>query len=594
MKDDNEYNNKLFVYEKEIEILNQKISDLETENTNLKLKLVELSKLRQNIIELEHNNKILNEVKKKNMIKIKDLENEILKITQDSKEEKRNLEKNLEAEILYYKGLNETGLSKIDNADRIIKLNENQHNYIKILESKINETRYENNFKMEQLQLEHERHYIKLKRQMLDSIQKEKQNMNKNNEYNLELNTKFGILYKNQMLNELEHQSLQIMDLLKLKEKHEKMIFLLQQELETHKQVEKIIAKKKDEYLELVKKHVDNNNISKSKEINNKNEKKIIPLLNIDSNKNCLTERNLYNDGKFRFLNKKQYFDYKSLEKLYKDLLEDYKFIKSRYNTLKDKEKIFQNKYKVIINLFNEALEEILKDEEIKKRENIYINIKELNKDNYEKFTKEEKYYILVALINHLLPLIKINDNEKDLNLLKDKIKNVEFKMNKTRITKFSDSSRCQTMRKPFLGITSSNFFNISDNNESKLNTDRHQFVSLFGDDYIQYGKSIFTEKGQSVKKEKTCFDKIWKKKNKLKKNESHNLKKINRNFREFSKTKTFIDNNNNSNANTNRDNKIDNFRQKLQSSSGKKEYKIAGFKRGNTFDRKFVRVMVI
>ena len=589
MKDDNEYNNKLFVYEKEIEILNQKISDLETENTNLKLKLVELSKLRQSIIELEHNNKILNQVKKKNMIKIKDLENEILKITQDSKEEKRNLEKNLEAEILYYKGLNETGLSKIDNADRIIKLNETQHNFIKILESKINETKYENNFKMEQLQLEHERHYIKLKRQMLDSIQKEKQNMNKNNEYNLELNTKFGILYKNQMLNELEHQSLQIMDLLKLKEKHEKIIYLLQQEIETHKQVEKIMTKKKEEYLEIVKKHIDNKSVGAKK----KNEKKIIPLLNIESNKNCLTERNLYNDGKFRFLNKKQYHDYKSLEKIYKDLLEDYKFIKSKYNTLKDKEKMFQDKYKVIINLFNEALEEILKDEEIKNRENIYINIKELNKDNYEKFTKEEKYYILVTLINQLLPLIKINNNEKDLNLLKDKIKNVEFKMNKTQITRFSDSSRCQTMRQPFFGITSSNFFNISDNNESKLNTDRHQhqFISLFGDDYIQYGKSIFSEKGQNVKKEKNYFDKIWKKKNKLRKNENNILKNINRNFRQFSKTKTFIDNNNNSN--TNRDNKNENFRKILQSSSGKK-YKNADFKRGNTFDRKFVRVMVI
>ena len=164
--------------------------------------------------------------------------------------------------------------------------------------------------------------------------------------------------------------------------------------------------------------------------------------------------------------------------------------------------------------------------------------------------------------------------------------------MNKTQITKFSDSSRCQTMRKPFLAITSSNFFNISDNNESKLNTDRHQnqFVSLFGDDYIQYGKNIFTEKGQSVKKEK--IDKIWKKKNKLKKNENHNLNNINRNFRNFSKTKTFIDNN--SKTNTNRENHIENFRKKLQSSSDKKEYKNVGFKRGNTFDRKFVRVMVI
>lgn len=112
---------------------------------------------------------------------------------------------------------------------------------------------------MDQLQLEHERHYLKLKKQMLDYIQKAQQNMNKNNEYNLELNTKFGILYKNQMLNELEHQSNQIKELLSLKAKNEKIIYLLKEELETHKQVEQIIAKKKEEYLELIKKFEKNN-----------------------------------------------------------------------------------------------------------------------------------------------------------------------------------------------------------------------------------------------------------------------------------------------------------------------------------------------
>ena len=70
--------------------------------------------------------------------------------------------------------------------------------------------------------------------------------MSKNNEYNLELNTKFNILYKNQMMNELENQSKQIKDLLKIKERHQKMIFILQQEIKTHKKVEEILTKKKN------------------------------------------------------------------------------------------------------------------------------------------------------------------------------------------------------------------------------------------------------------------------------------------------------------------------------------------------------------
>ena len=92
MKDDYQYNNMLISCEKEIESLNQKISDLETENRNLKLKIFELSKTRQYMAQVENNNKILNELKKKNFIKIKDLENEVLKITEDSKEENRNLQ----------------------------------------------------------------------------------------------------------------------------------------------------------------------------------------------------------------------------------------------------------------------------------------------------------------------------------------------------------------------------------------------------------------------------------------------------------------------------------------------------------------------
>lgn len=579
MKNDYEYNNRLFEYQREIESLKQKVSELQSTNRNLQLKILEQQKNRNYFLQVENNNKILTEDQKKKINRIKDLEDEILKVTENSKEENRNLQKNLEAEILYYKGLNETGLSKIYAADKVIKLNETQHNFILKLEEKIDEIRDENKVKMNQLQIEHERHYLKLKKQMMDFIKKAQDDMSKNNADNLELNTKFGILYKNQMLNELENQSLQIMDLLKLKEKQQKMIYVLQQEVATHKQVEEIITKKKDEYLKLVQKSTEKN-LSKKNSI----DKNSIPLLKINNN-NCLTDRNIYNHRSFRMMNKKDYNDYKSLEKLYKELLEENHFIKNRYNTLKDKEKMFQEKYKGIINLFNEALEELLKDDEIKNRENIYININEINKGNFEKFTKEEKYYLLVALINNILPLIHISENEKMLSNLKNKINSVEFKMNKTQMTKFSDTSRRQTLQKPFFGISSTNFYNMSTNEESNLiSNDRQQFVSIFGDDYIQYGKSIFSEP-KSIKKEKE-FQKFWKTKTKRSSDNRQNDKK--RNFGIFLKSNTYVGTNNNNEE-------IESFRKKLENISEKKEgKKIQIFKRGNSLDKKLVRVMVI
>ena len=280
-------------------------------------------------------------------------------------------------------------------------------------------------------------------------------------------------------------------------------------------------------------------------------------------------------------MNKKEYHDYKSLEKIYKELLEEYKYVKNKYNTLKDKEKMYQDKYKGIIKLLNEAFEDLIKDEEIVKRKNIYINVNDLNKGSYEKYTKKEKYYILVFIINHLLPLIHINENENKLSSLKDKINNIEFKMNKTQMAKFSDSSRCQTIRKPLLGMTSNNFFNISTNNESVMNSERQNFVSIFGDDYIQYGKKILTEKGQSIKKGKINFDKILKKKNKIKNSNNDDFNKIIKNFSNFGKTKNFFNNNKNY--------QIESFTNNIENSRDKKIYK-----RKNTFDRKLVRIMIV
>ena len=565
MKNESQYNSLFISFKKEIYSLEEKVSKLEKENLNLKYKILELTKNRDYLIKLDNNNKLLSEEQKKRLDRIKDLENEILKLTESSKEENRNLKKDLEREISYYKGLNDTGLSKILAAESIMKLNETQHNYIIKLEEEINTIKKENTIKLEQLQIDHERHYIKLKKQMMDVMKKAQDEMSKNNTENLELNMNFGLLYKNQMLNELENQSLQIEELLKLKEKQAKKIYILEQEIETHKKVEQMISQKKDEYLKLAKKRT-------SKTLENKIVQPI-PLRNAENNNTCLTFRSGYNNSKFRSMNKKDYDDYKSLEKVYKELLEENKFIKNKCNTLKDKEKMFQQKFKGIINLYNGALEQIIKDDKIKQKENIYININELKNGNYEKFTQEEKYFILVSLINNILPLININENDEELYSLKDKINSIEYKMNKTEINKYTDISRDAKVKKPVFKIPSRNIFSISTNDESNLNSNEgQQFVSIFGDDFIQYKKSIFTE--SNADSEKSNFQRVLK-------NKKYRLR--NKNFGASFKNKTY----------TNFKNET--FKGKIEKMNSKPNLKSMINKKGaESYSKKIVREIVI
>ena len=569
-------NDRLNTYERKIESLTQTVSDLQIENKNLKIKNLELLKNRNYFLQIENNNKFLCEDQKMKGNRIKDLENEVLKVTENGKEESRNLQKNLESEILYYKGLNETSLSKIYAADKIIKLNETQHNIILKLENKIDEIKSENEDKMNKLELAHERHYLKLKKQMLDYIKATQQATSKSNEFNLELNSKFGILYKNQMLNELENQSKQIEDLLKTKERHQKIIWVLQQEIKTHKKIEEMIIKKNNTYLNIAK---------KTKNMNESNEflsSKKIPLLNFMKGNDCLTERNSNSRSIFHSLNKKEYHDYKSLEKIYKELLDEYREIKNKYNTLKDKEKNNNIKYKGIINLFNDALDGLMQDEEIKSKKNIYININEINKGNFESLTKEEKYFILVKLLNNLLSLITINEKEEKLISLRDNIKNVEFKLKKPKIIHRNKYFETPKLQKPFLGMTSSNFYNISTNYESNTNSnERQHFVSIFGDDFIQFGKNIFPE-ANSVKKERDSYKNNYEKINKKKSLGDKNKKKLYEKANKYIIRKSREKEENNLLTEGNRKSRNDNQNINYQ------------IKRGNTYDKQFIRELVI
>ena len=546
MNNDYGYNNRLVSYQKEIVSLKQKISELEKVNSNLKFKIQKLTKNHNYFLRIEDLNKRLQEDQEEKINRIKDLNNKLLKVIENSKEESRNLRSDLESEILYYKGLNENGISKINAADKIMKLNETQHKYIIKVERQIEEIQKENEVKLGQLQIEHEANFIKLKKEMIEFIKKAEKDMSKKNNEKIQLNMKFGVLYKSQLLNELENQSLQLEELLKLNEKQKKMLFALQQEIETHKQVEQILTRKNEEYLQIIK----NKTFKKNKKINELE-------LNIINNNN-LNDRTAYKSNNLKSLSLKENTNNSSLEKTNQKLLKENNSIKNKYNTLKNKENMFQERYKGIIKLFNDAFEELLKDEEIIKRKNIYININELKNGNFEKFTKEEKYHILVLLINNLLPLIQINENEASLSLLKEKINKIEFKSYNQHLSKLNKTAKAKRIKKLLFGITTRNFNNINYIGKSERNSNEREILSLLGDDYLESKKKIFNQSIEKNNYAKKNYLKIYLKNRYINANEKGD------------------------------------YRDKIRYQTLKKEHKTSEINKGNSCDKKSKRIMII
>ena len=458
---DTQYERTINNYEKTIYSLKQYIEELETKVNHLQSLVFDMKKTRKFLLDEERKNQKLTEEKHEQQKEINTLEEKNLELTKTTRSQNTQQILKLENQISYYKSLQESGAAKIENAEIILKLNETQHNTILNLEKKIEDLKEQNKTNITQLKIEHERHYLKLKKNMLDVIKKGQAASSKKNADDLELNTKFGIIYKNQLLNELERQSIQIQKLLEDSENKDKIIYALQQELKTHEKVEEIISEKNKKYFKLAQKNVENEEKTDLKK----------------------SEKTIKNSISFKNMSKKEYQNYKNLEKIYKNTLEENYNLRDRLDTLRDKERIFQNKYHGILNMYENALNNLLKDEEIKKQKNIYINIKEIKKGNWDFFTKEEKYCILIMLIKNLLPIIQIENEDKEISDLKEKIENMDNKMNKTQ-SKYSSSTRHQTLTNPFFGFTGSNLYNKSNSNDdcSLLN----------GCQKFPYNKSIF------------------------------------------------------------------------------------------------------
>ena len=181
----------------EINSLREKISLLENKNNSYQNKILDLKLQIKDLLDSNIRNKNLSEEKKSFLHRIEDLENDIINLTSNIKQENRLVETKLESEVIFYKGLHETGMAKVDAAENIIKLNNAQNKYIIDLEKELENLKSNNDINICKLKIEHDLHFYNLKKKMMDYVKEIQHNMNQNNMDNLELNSRLGKLYKN-------------------------------------------------------------------------------------------------------------------------------------------------------------------------------------------------------------------------------------------------------------------------------------------------------------------------------------------------------------------------------------------------------------
>jgi hypothetical protein len=428
------------------------VIDLEAENKKYLVKISELSRTKNNFLLLEKANEDLtNELASKKEV-IQELKNDLLKEKKGQKEEKRELVNDFHSKLIYYKRLKDTNDYKENAASSIIKLNEIQHYSIIKLENKIDEIKNFYESKLKEQELKFDKKYTNLKKNMMEFLKNAQKNMDKTSKENLELNTKLGILYKNEMLNELENQSRLIENLIKEKEKQHQEIYLLKQELAVHQKVEEMIKSKNSKFMNIINKinikiNKNKGNLSEEREKtkiytkyeNNKTKKKIKdlykraksvknfnlnhlegnsgildnyltgnltngkPKSTTNQTKSCITPK-IIND---KFISKGVQSERKFFEKYDGNI----------FNEINNKENNFDfnNIIDEIVSLCNQSLKFILNENKFSQNFKDFSLQNDINiKYDYLSLTNELKYELLIEIIKKVLNFLKINNNIKE------------------------------------------------------------------------------------------------------------------------------------------------------------------------------------
>lgn len=455
---------------KELTFLNEnyktRISNLENTFNNLENQILNLKLIRQNYLsreEIYQNEKL--EVAQKNQ-KILELEGDIINLKLQHEKYKIKKELEYDTDVTAVKNFYDTNVLKANTSTVVEQTNKLFYEQILKLEEIIYNFKEEQKEKDAQKEVDFENRMNEMKKKMLGYIkegQKSKQYLSKEQ---LRLNDKLSIIHKNTLLNELDFQSMQLEDLLKQREHLDKIICGMKSDIEVHKKVEKILTKKNKQYTNMIKvlstkveskekekENEKNKNNNKEKYENkhpknrrfkfwksndnfiritnkniifneyNKRNINLESLIKSESSNNDIKKENNNKDKKYRKIcshlsntnisidDVDNINDIVSLRKELVQRIKESEDYKSKYECYKTKLDILNNKYGNIMGLFEDVLIKIYEDKNMTNIKNIYINLDDFKSCNFEKLSPEQKYSIVILIINYLLPLI----NPKDL-----------------------------------------------------------------------------------------------------------------------------------------------------------------------------------
>ena len=241
---------------------------------------------------------------KKNQIS--NLEKEILNQKVKYKKIMNEKEKNYERNMEESRRLGEISKTKIQNSEKVEKLNELLFYKVIELENKIKQMEEEEKIKMEEKEKDFEERLKDTKVKMMDFIKEVEKEAEKKDIKKIK--EKINLMHKNSLLNELEFQSLQLEDLLKQREHLDKLISQMKNDIEVHKKVEKILIEKNKKFTNMIRHltvKINKNEIKESqeKEFDNfilkfKNNKNILGKSTKAKNNNSSSQKNLFNEEK--------------------------------------------------------------------------------------------------------------------------------------------------------------------------------------------------------------------------------------------------------------------------------------------------------
>ena len=440
---------------KENEILKEQLKNFQILILKISSKNEELKKIKNILIKKEQEIIALQGIITEKEKEMENLKNIIVTDRKNYNNELRLKEIDFENEMLQIKRDHDM-MKKIENFNKINNLNDILYSQIIDLEKRIEEIKKEEEIKLKDKETEYNNKMDRYKKKLIDFLKKGEK-LKKADDQS-ELNNKMNLLHIQELISEVEYQNHELNKLLKERKDLKIKIISLSNDLNIYKIMVNILANKNDEYqkklksaykplrTKLAKKYNTQKVISRTENnINRENDKKFTIFSPISRKKNLFLEFDLSSNkkNKKKFLIKKNISNNISAKNLKKDILVSIssKFKENElFNEKKEKQKykdfyeFYKNKYDSIIkkfnNLFeiyNNALEKIY-NEEISKNNNndISININDFKDIKFEKMSPEQKYSILIKLINHISPLICKKDFEE--NSFREKVFKVKQK----------------------------------------------------------------------------------------------------------------------------------------------------------------------